>query len=69
MLQHWPQGLQIGFPNLMVSFSSALGPIQGHKIQHLLVTWGNLKKRNVTKNILFYFLNQELCLGIKDYFD
>jgi hypothetical protein len=28
MLQHWPQGLQIGFPNLMVSFSSALGPTQ-----------------------------------------
>jgi hypothetical protein len=27
MLQHWPQELQIGFPNLMVSFSSALGPI------------------------------------------
>jgi hypothetical protein len=28
MLQHWPQGLQIGFPNLMVSFASALGPTQ-----------------------------------------
>jgi hypothetical protein len=28
MLQHWSQGLQIGFPNLMVSFSSALGPTQ-----------------------------------------
>jgi hypothetical protein len=23
---------------------SALGPIQGHKVQHLLVTWGRLKK-------------------------
>jgi hypothetical protein len=22
MLEHWPQGLQIGFPNLMVSFFS-----------------------------------------------
>ncbi len=22
---------------------SALGPIQGHKVQHLLVTWGRLK--------------------------
>jgi hypothetical protein len=28
MLQHWLQGLQIGFPNLVVSFSSALGPTQ-----------------------------------------
>jgi hypothetical protein len=24
-------------------FFSALGPIQGHKVQHLLVTWGRLK--------------------------
>jgi hypothetical protein len=23
---------------------SALGPIQGHKVQHLLVTWGRLKR-------------------------
>jgi len=37
MLKHWPQGLQIGLPNLLVSFFSALGPIQGHKVQHLLV--------------------------------
>jgi hypothetical protein len=37
MLEHWPQGLQIGLPNLMVSFSSALGSIQGHKVQHLLI--------------------------------
>jgi hypothetical protein len=43
MLEHWPQGLQIGFPNPMVSFSfSALGPIQGHKVQHLLIAWGRL---------------------------
>jgi hypothetical protein len=28
--------LQIGFPNFMVSFFSALGPIEGHKVQHLL---------------------------------
>jgi hypothetical protein len=44
MLQHWPQGLQIGFPSLMVSFASALGSIQGHKVQRLLVTWGRLKR-------------------------
>jgi hypothetical protein len=44
MLQHWPQDLQIGYPNLMVSLFSTLGPIQGHKIQHLLVTWGELKR-------------------------
>jgi hypothetical protein len=43
MLEHWLEGLQIGFRNLMVSFFSALGPIQGHKIQQLLVTWGRLK--------------------------
>jgi hypothetical protein len=29
--------LQIGHPNFMVSFFSALGPIHGHKVQHLLV--------------------------------
>jgi len=37
MLEHWPQGLQIGLSNLMVFLVSALGPIQGHKVQHLLV--------------------------------
>jgi hypothetical protein len=26
MLEHWPQGLQIGFPNSMVSFFQPLGP-------------------------------------------
>ncbi len=36
MLEHRPQGLQIGFPNLMVSFFSALEQIQGHIVQHLL---------------------------------
>jgi hypothetical protein len=39
----WPQGLQIGFPNFMVLIFSPLGPIQGHKVEHLLVTWGRLK--------------------------
>jgi hypothetical protein len=24
-------------------FFSALGPIQGHKVQHLLVTWGQIE--------------------------
>jgi hypothetical protein len=43
MLQHWPQGLQIAFPNSMAILFSALGPILGHKVQHLLVTWGRLK--------------------------
>jgi hypothetical protein len=42
MLAHWLQGLQIGFPNSIVSFFQAWGPIQGHSIQHLLVTWGRL---------------------------
>ncbi len=40
--------LQIGLPNLMVSFFVSLGargPIQGHtKIQHLLITWGQIEK-------------------------
>jgi hypothetical protein len=44
MQEHFPQGLQIGLPNAIVSFFSALGPKQGHKVQHLLVsTWGRLK--------------------------
>ncbi len=42
MLKHWSQGLQIGLPNLMVSFFQDLGPIQGHKA--LLVTLGRLKR-------------------------
>jgi hypothetical protein len=37
MLEHRPQGLQIGLPNLMVFFFSALGPIQRHKVRRLLV--------------------------------
>jgi hypothetical protein len=37
------QGLQIGFPNVMVLVFSPLGPIQSHKVQHFLVTWGRLK--------------------------
>jgi hypothetical protein len=56
MLKHWPQGLQIGLPNLMVSFFSALGPIQGHKVQHLLVTLGRLKR---------FFLVQPLTPSVK----
>jgi hypothetical protein len=28
--------LQIGFPNSLVSFFLALGPIQSHNVQHLL---------------------------------
>jgi hypothetical protein len=35
--------LQIGFPIFLVLVFSPLGPIQGHKVQHLLVTWGRLK--------------------------
>jgi hypothetical protein len=44
MLQRSPQELQIGFPNLMVSFSSALGPIQGHKIQNIINNLGQIEK-------------------------
>jgi hypothetical protein len=42
MLEYLPQGLQIGFPN--GTLFSALGPIQGHKVEHLLVTWGQIEK-------------------------
>jgi hypothetical protein len=38
------QGLEIGLPNSMVSFFQALGPIQGHQVQQLLVTLGRLKR-------------------------
>jgi hypothetical protein len=34
---HWPSN----FDGILFS---ALGPIQGHKVQHLLVTWGRLKR-------------------------
>jgi len=45
MLEHWPRGPKLGLPNLMVVlFVRALGPIQGHKVQHLLVTWGQIEK-------------------------
>jgi len=37
MLKHWPHRLQIGLPNLMGILFTALGPIQGHKVQHLIV--------------------------------
>jgi hypothetical protein len=40
MLEHWSQGLQIG---LWYPFFLTLGSIQGHKTQHVLVTWGRLK--------------------------
>ncbi len=36
----WSQGLQIGVPNFMVLVFSPLGPIQGYKVQHLLVSLG-----------------------------
>jgi hypothetical protein len=48
MLEHWPQGLQIGFPNSMVSFLQPWGQIQNHKVQHLLVTWGRLKINSIS---------------------
>jgi hypothetical protein len=32
-----PKGYRLASPNLM-------GPIQGHKVQHLLITWGQIEK-------------------------
>jgi hypothetical protein len=46
--KHWPQGLQIGFPNSMVSFSFFFSfgtNIQGYKVQPLfLVTCVQIEK-------------------------
>jgi hypothetical protein len=38
-----PKGCKLASQILWYSFFSPLGPIQGHKVQHLLVTWGRLK--------------------------
>jgi hypothetical protein len=35
MLEHWPQGLQIGFPNLTISFFQPQGQYEGHKVQQI----------------------------------
>jgi hypothetical protein len=32
----------------MVSFLQPWGPIQSHKVQHLLVTWGRLKISSIS---------------------
>jgi len=37
MLEHWPQGIPNWPPKFDGLLFSALGPIQGHKVQHLLV--------------------------------
>jgi hypothetical protein len=43
MLKHWSQGLQIGFPNSMISFFQAWGQYKAIKFGfYLLVTWGKL---------------------------
>ncbi len=45
MLEHWPRGPKLGPPKFDGNpFLRALGPIQGHKVQHLLVTWGQIEK-------------------------
>ncbi len=49
MVQHWPRSPPPRVANWLpkfdstFSFSSALGPIQGGRVQHLLVTWGQIK--------------------------
>jgi hypothetical protein len=42
MLKHWLQGLQNWPPKCDGILFPALGPIQGHKVEHLLVTLGKL---------------------------
>jgi hypothetical protein len=60
MLEHWPQWLQIGF--LWIKFP-ALGLIQGHKVQHLLVTWGQIE--NIFYLILFFFYFSLVTTSVK----
>jgi len=56
MLEHWPQGLQIGLPNLMVSFFQPWGQFKAIKVKHLLVTWGRLE---------FFFSISDLTPSVK----
>jgi hypothetical protein len=44
MLEHWSQGLQIGLPNLMVSFFFQLwGQYKAIKSLAFISSWGRLK--------------------------
>jgi len=44
-LEHWPQGLQNWLPKFhgILFFIQPWGPIQGHKVQHLLVNLGQIE--------------------------
>jgi len=44
MLEHWPQRVANWLPKFDGILFPALGPIEGHKVQHLLVPWGKLKR-------------------------
>jgi hypothetical protein len=44
MLEQWPQGCQIGFPNSMVFFFQPWGQYKAIKVQHSLVSWGQIEK-------------------------
>jgi hypothetical protein len=46
MLEHWPQGVANWPPKFDGILFSALGPIQGHKVQHLLVLGADRKVWN-----------------------
>jgi hypothetical protein len=43
MLEHWNPRVANQPPKFDGILMSALGPIQGPNVQHLLVTWGRLK--------------------------
>jgi hypothetical protein len=45
MLKHSPPPPRVAnwLPKFYGILFSALRPVQGHKVQHLLVTWGRLK--------------------------
>jgi hypothetical protein len=44
MVTHWPPRVANWPPKFDGIYFPALGPIQGHKVEHLLVTLGRLKR-------------------------
>jgi hypothetical protein len=59
MLKHWPPPPRVAnwLPKFDGILFPALRPIQGHKVQHLLVTWGRLK--------IFFSISALIILSVK----
>jgi hypothetical protein len=66
MLEHWTQGLQIGFPNSMygILFFSLGGQYKAIKAQHLLVTWGQISSWIQPRNVVRH--NSLLCVSTRN---